>query len=329
MRKIWTQGKAGKDNGFQRRIQIYMNIYYNLLLSRSLQELFLSKDTLKGFESQRLRSYCTSQCMEPTRDLDSYGRLLLEGDLSAVKAEYRGRVQKKLQGPSGSSDALTLEVAEELVAQDLASLHWGPTRVPIYNLLGLFSLIVPSFRPSYIGIAKFFIDTAKVPVHGKDLSGTTALSHSFSTKPAFDLEYAQILYDAGGDVNHRNRYGGYVAQEIVQVYDPQDSQVVRRAMDALEWFLTHGGSVDILDGDGVSAGRVIRTLKSKIPGFSILVEKESKKRMVKGNKCCTLCGREGEKLMLCSKCKKARYCHPQMRVCQKLDWPGHKKGCKA
>ncbi|EDR07176.1 uncharacterized protein LACBIDRAFT_294570 [Laccaria bicolor S238N-H82] len=253
---------------------------------RSLQELFLSKDTLKGFESQRLRSYCTSQCMEPTRDLDSYGRLLLGGDLSAVKAEYRGRVQKKLQGPSGSSDALTLEVAEELVAQDLASLHWGPTRVPIYNLLGLFSLIVPSFRPSYIAIAKFFIDTAKVPVHGKDLSGTTALSHSFSTKPAFDLEYAQILYDAGGDVNHRNRYGGYVAQEIVQVYDPRDSKVVRRAMDALEWFLTHAGNVDILDGDGVSAGRVIRNSKSKVPGFSILVEKESKKRMVKGSKCC-------------------------------------------
>jgi hypothetical protein len=53
-------------------------------------------------------------------------------------------------------------------------------------------------------------------------------------------------------------------------------------MDALEWFLTHGGNMEILDGDGVSADRAIRTLKSKIPGFSIIVEKESKKHMAKG-----------------------------------------------
>ena len=64
------------------------------------------------------------------------------------------------------------------------------------------------------------------PVNGKDMSesGTTALSHCFTTKPTYDLEYAQILFhmDAGEDINNRNtcRYCVFVAHEIMLVYDP-------------------------------------------------------------------------------------------------------------
>ena len=63
-------------------------------------------------------------------------------------------------------------------------------------------------------IAEFYTK-ASVPVNGKDMSGTTALSpcFKFSTKPTFDFEYAQILFDAGGDINDRNRYGSIVAHE--------------------------------------------------------------------------------------------------------------------
>jgi hypothetical protein len=82
--------------------------------------------------------------------------------------------------------------------------------------------------------------------------GTTALSHCFSTKPTFDFEYAQILFDAGGNINNRNRYGVIVAHEIMLVYDPsyQIIRVVKKATISLKWFLTYRGSIDIADGDG-------------------------------------------------------------------------------
>ena len=88
---------------------------------------------------------------------------------------------------------------------------------------------------------------------GTDASGTTALHHALSTKPLFDPEYAQILYDARADVNHRNRYGCTPAHEITLVWDGGNRAVVRRACDALRWFLAHGGNLNIRDGDRVTA----------------------------------------------------------------------------
>jgi hypothetical protein len=201
--------------------------------------------------------------------------------------------------------------------------------VPLYNLLGLFTLIRPEKRTEYLEIAHFFIHSANVPVDGTDLSGTTALGHSFSTKPGLDFDYAQMLYDAGGDVNHRNRYGNTVGQEIVQVYMFKDRKVVGDAKKAFEWFLAHGGNIDIGDMDGQTVRGCIEKLKGLVPGLTTLAEKEYKRRAARGDACCTTCGREDKKLLLCSRCKKATYCQPPGRMCQKLDWPRHKKECKA
>lgn len=258
--------------------------------------------------------------MIPARDLhDDYGRFLLQGSLDFIVVDYAKRLREKPETMSADEKMLA-------VAQELAELCWGPTAVPLYNVLGLLSQIVPECRSEYIKIAEFYTKI-NVPVNGKDMSGTTALSHCFSTKPSFDLEYAQILYDAGGDINNRNRYGSTVAHEIVVVYDPSDQTVVERATKSLEWFLTHGGSVDIADGDGITPRSLCNKLKG-IPAFKKLVEREDEKRKLKGpSHCCLLCGTDEGKLLSCGKCKKAKYCSPQLRGCQKWDWPRHKKEC--
>jgi hypothetical protein len=188
-------------------------------------------------------------------------------------------------------------------------------------------MIIPDRRLKYISFADFFIN-AKVSVDGRDLSGSTALSHCYSTKPGFDLEYADLLYKAGADVNNRNRYGTTTAHEIAQVYNRSDSASVQKAAKALKWFLSHGGNADIADGDGISP----RHICTIVPKLLAVIEEEDVRRSLKGNQCCSLCGREPgeeEKLLVCGKCKKGRYCNPKLRACQKLDWPKNKKGCKA
>jgi hypothetical protein len=292
---------------------------------RTLEELKTTKEFLKGQESQRLRTFCTSNCMEPGRDLDSFGKLLMTGTLDELVVDYAARMDMKIKS------GMEPEGATQAVANDLYSLRWGPIDTPIFNLLGLFTLIIPDLRPKYISFADFFIN-AKVPVDGRDLSGSTALSHCYSTKPGFDLEYAQLLYKAGGDVNNRNRYGTTTGHEIVQVYNRSNPASVQTATKALEWFLSHGGNVDIADGDGISPRNICTAIKYVVPQLLAVIEKEDPRRALKGNTCCSLCGlvpSVDEKLLICGKCKKGRYCNPKLRACQKLDWPKHKKECKA
>ncbi|KAK0470363.1 uncharacterized protein EV420DRAFT_109561 [Desarmillaria tabescens] len=302
---------------------------------RPIEELIKTQESLKGQESQRLRTYCTTQMMIPNRDLDAYGTLLGTADVIRVRADFEMRVERHLKVISATSVDLeaSKEAARAAAADELYQMRWGPTRVPIYNLLGLFTLLYPPERTSYLSIAKYLIKTARVPVDGTDLSGTRALSHCFSTKPGFDLEYAQILYDAGGDVNSRNRYGSSVAQEIVQVYKPGDRDAVTRAHAALEWFLRHGGNIDLADEDGFTVRMTIDQTLRKIPtlkGILKLVEAEDARRKALGDTCCATCARTGENTTLarCGKCKKVRYCVPRLRACQVLDWPKHKKTCK-
>ena len=259
--------------------------------------------------------------MEPQRDLDGFGKMLMEGSLELVMMDFATRAEQKTK-------TMDFEEARKALADDLYALRWGPTEVPIFNLLGLFTLIVPQRRPFYIEIADFYIKSG-VPVDGRDLSGTSALSHCFSTKPALDLSYAQMLYDAGGDVNSRNRYGTIVAHEIVQVYNPSDPDVVRKSTQALEWFLSHGGSMDIADTDGMTPRYLVQRLSARIPALKRLVETEDKRRSLKSSSACACCGREEEKILTCSKCKRVKYCNPNKRGCQKLDWPKHKTECKA
>lgn len=246
------------------------------------------------------------------------------GDLQKVQQHFSTRVARHVDG------GLTPEEAKAQAAQEIFALRWGPTRIPVYNLTLLGSIIIPDRRPNILQVMRWLITAAKVPAGGTDLSGSMAISHAISTKPSVDLELAQILYDAGEDVNARNRYGCTPASEICMV-GPGEG---RRAAQALEWYLSHGGNLDVKDNDGVPPRGVLQSTAStflasgqgSLKNMVDLVQKEDERRRRLGPRCCTSCGREPERLLKCSKCKQARYCAPP-RICQKGDWPVHKTRC--
>lgn len=249
----------------------------------------------------------------------------MSGDLAILKADFIARV-----ADFSKADA---DAATSKATQQLYEMRWGPTKIPIYNVLGLLCIINPHMRAQYITVARWLSQDVKVPVDGTDASGTTALSNSISTHPAFDPELAQILYDAGGQVGLRNRYGATAGHEICMVLS-LDAKDIRRATEALGWFVAHGGNVDVKDGDGITVRLLAENLARRFPskgGKEVLgvIEKEYSRREMKKNLCCIFCGRDdGAKLLSCGRCKQAKYCEPSARQCQKLDWPRHKAGCK-
>lgn len=261
---------------------------------------------------------------EPSRDLDDYGKLLFSGDLSAIQEDYNKRLQvhtSKDGGTEATSDH------RDAVADELYSLHWGPTRVPIYGMLGLARIIRPTNKKSYLDIAKWLANTAYVPVDGRDLSGTLALSHAISTKPAYDPDFAQVLYDAGGDVSARNRYGGTAAHEICLIWTPD---AFSRAKEALGWYLSHGGNIDIKDGDGMTVRAMVAgatRIGARGRLLQSLAAEEDKRRLKAGNAACSFCGREDAEKMACEAgCGKARYC--ATRPCRRGDKARHADICK-
>ncbi len=300
-----------------------------LYVCTNVRLIFCSDEMLSGVESQRLRTYFSQNCMEPSRDLDIYGRHVMMGDIDTIRRLYLDSITEH-RSKCNSDDA-----ARSAATQEIYQKRWGPPRVPIYNLILLSTIILPSARKEQMGIARWLIDEAKVPVDGKDLSGSTALHHTISPKPAFDPEYAQMLYDAGDSVTHRNRYGGVPAHEICQIWDPTNRALVRKAAKALQWYLDHGGNLDIKDSDGMPPRQSINgTKRLASAGIQMetwrVVDADDKRRKRLAGKVCTFCGREPRgdvKLLLCSKCKVACYCSGGA-LCQKTDWPHHKTICK-
>ena len=113
---------------------------------------------------------------------------------------------------------------------------------------------------------------------------------------------------------------------------------VRQACDALRWFLTHGGNLDIKEGDGMTAHAMIDIARARGNAGVVRVrkqlcaiaEEEDQRRARLAGQVCTCCGRgerEGVSLKLCSGCRVARYCSSGLS-CQKVDWPRHKISCK-
>lgn len=215
------------------------------------------------------------------------------------------------------------------MAQELASIRYGPNLAPLFNCLGQCTLIIPANRPRHLEIGRYIL-TLLAPVLSKvsivdipDLAGTTALAHSISTKPCLDTEYAQMLWEAGANVNHRNRYGATPAVEICMVWKPEDKALVASAGRALEWFLSHGGNIDLADGDGATPRRLCETLKKRRVGLDVILAKheaqrEKRKNAAKINQCLACADQEG-KILQCARCKKAGYCAPP-KACQKVSF---------
>lgn len=160
-------------------------------IRRSVEEMLKTDEIVRGEEALRLRQYLFNEYMDPMRDLDDYGRLLMDGNLALVKKAYEAHVQLK------ANSGLPFDEAKAEVARDHAQKRYGPTGVPIYNALGNFILLFPSKRQNYLQIGKWYIEEVKMPVTTLDYSGCTAMRHAFSTKPMMDLEWAEMLYNAG------------------------------------------------------------------------------------------------------------------------------------
>jgi MYND finger len=184
-------------------------------------------------------------------------------------------------------------------------------------------MIWPVRREKLLDVARWLVSIG-VPVDGKDLSGTTALSHSISTKPAFDPEFAEMLIHANGDINARNRYGATCAHEICMVWSP-DPNAVERASKALQFFLSHGGDPNIRENDGITAFAAMQA--PWLSGMKQLALEEEAHRRKEG---CAFCGstmddRNAVQLMRCGRCKRVRYCAPP-KGCQRAHWTTHKQG---
>lgn len=257
-------------------------------------------------------------------DLDEYGRQLFVGDLAFVKDERAERLHSLIQS------GMYPEEAHAIAGKEQAKLRWGRTRIPIYQVLLMGSILLPEKRRHILAVLRWLIDEAKVPVGGTDIAGTTTLMNALSTRSAVDLEFVEILYNAGEDVNHRDRYGCTVAHDICMVAPDG----VREAKKAIEWFLSHGGNLEVMDNDGVPPRLLLQRTgyayihlgPKSFQDLLKVVGQEDMRRMRLGARGCTFCGRRSENLLACSKCKQVRYCPPPSN-CQLGDWALHKTRC--
>lgn len=265
----------------------------------------LLEDThiLSGPESQRLRTFCSSVVIHSS-DLDSYARLLQIGPLSTIKADFNDRVSTS-----------SLEIARAT----LAAITYGPGKIPLYNYLLQLMHLNPPSRSLYISAIKFLAEDAKVPVDNPDASGTTALMWCLSTKPYFEPEIAQILLSAGGNINHRNRYGCVAAHDAVMARD-FSFQGKRKTCAAVKFFVERGGDLDVECGDGTTPRGIAGKVQRLVPELGRLAKGAAK---VEGA-ACGACGLRGGKLLTCGKCGVRRYCD---RTCQVNEWKVHRKSC--
>ncbi|KAH7083864.1 hypothetical protein FB567DRAFT_530111 [Paraphoma chrysanthemicola] len=277
--------------------------------SSTLTDLQNSNDQLSGMDGMELRGWFSQTAMNPSRDLtDPLGAALLSTCQSNALSPIETYIQKRTRD-LGSLDGVIQEMYEK---------RWGPTKMPIYNIILPFFISNPNNSDHLLNLTRYLAETLKVPADGTDITGSSALYWSISTKPYALPPFAQILFDAGASVNQRNRFGATTGGEIGQVDFSADSQ---RNIDMLRWYIEHGGDVDGKDNDGMNVRMLVDMMRKKVPGMYEVLERGRGER---GESVCRNCGREGG-LAICKRCKGVRYCSVE---CQKVDWRGHRKGCK-
>ncbi|KAG7085630.1 hypothetical protein E1B28_003177 [Marasmius oreades] len=282
--------------------------------------------------------------MDPNTDLDNFGTMVFFGRVDRVKDDIR----RRLQNYGGNHLSFDCSVAHllsspesqpqhtrlEKVAEEIFKLRYGAARTPIMNCIGQARILLPQLRDAHLEIARYILDTFAPVVNKRvnivdapDLAGTTALAHAISTKPAFDPEFAQVLWEAGGNINRRNRYGATAAHEFCMVWKPDDRAILNRAKDTLKWFLEHGGNTELADGDGMKPSNMIMRIRG---GLEMILKDHEAKRRQRGRepkRACVTCGERDRKLKECSRCESTRYCAPPRR-CQRADWSVHRLTCK-
>jgi hypothetical protein len=261
-------------------------------------------------DAMELRGMASQNPMVPSRDLtDSLGHSILafcEGSSGAVKTHVDARIEA---------------LGKEAAVKEIYDKRWGPTKIPIFNVILQFFTFAPQLEAQLLDLARYLARDVGVGVDGTDVTGASALYWSISTKPYANTDFAQLLFDAGASVNQKNRFGGTAASEIAQVDFAGDTA---RNVAMLKWYVEHGGDVDAKDNDGMNVRMLVDMMKKRVPGLTDVLAQGKGARMQGECENCARKGREGFKL--CSRCKAVRYCCVD---CQKVDWRAHKKGCKA
>lgn len=277
----------------------------------TLEDLRDSRDELSGMDALELRGWTSSNALLPRRDLtDPLGQALLS-TFSDTPNALSGYIDARTTELSGNSAAMR---------QELFNARWGPTKIGIYNVILQFLLFTPENKKNLLDLTRYLTTEIKVPVNGTDVLGCSALYWSISTKPYTETAFAQILFDAGGSVNQKNRLGGTAAGEIAQADVKGDTS---KNVEMLAWWVEHGGDVDAKDNDGMNVRTLVEMMRKKVPGMARVVEQG---RRARKEGMCETCGRDGTKLMVCKRCGKVKYCSQE---CQKVGWRVHKKKCVA
>ena len=261
-------------------------------------------------DALELRGWFSSNALVPSRDLtDALGQALL-----ATFSDKPGALKTHIDSRTESLGNI------EAVRKELYGARWGPTRLPIYNVILQLFLFTPEKKMQLLDLTRYLAWDVEVPVDGTDVLGATALYWAISTKPYAEAEFAQILFDVGGSVNQKNRLGGTAAGEIAQVDFKGDTS---KSVEMMRWWFEHGGDVDAQDNDGMNVKTLVEMMRGKVPGMAEILKKGRGVRK-EGN--CGNCGRapSEKKFATCAKCKSVRYCSQE---CQKVDWKGHKKVC--
>ena len=185
-------------------------------------------------------------------------------------------------------------------------------------ILQFLNFFTPDSKQHLLDLTLYLTQDLKVPVTGTDAIGTTALYSAISCKPFAATDYAQLLFNAGGSVNAKTRFGGNVGSEIAQADVHGDTS---KNVAMMKWFVEHGGDVDAKDNDGMNVKTMVEMMRKRVPRMAEVVKAgrgERKEGM------CARCGRVEGGLKACMKCKKVRYCGQE---CQRVDWKAHKKSC--
>ncbi|KAF1941401.1 zf-MYND-domain-containing protein [Clathrospora elynae] len=283
--------------------------------NRTLEDLRNADGELSGMDGMELRGWAYQSPTVPSRDLtDPLGKALLavfkDGQFNAVQKYVEARTAEL--GGDGAA-----------VRNELYDARWGPTRTTIYNVLLPALHAMPAKKHELLGVTRYLVNDVKVPVDGKDVMGCTSLYWAISTKPYVQPEFAQILFDAGGSLNSKNRFNSTVASEIAQADVNGDTA---KSVDMMKFYMEHGGDVEGRDTDGMTVKMLVEMMREKVPGMAEVIGRGRGPR-AEGD--CTTCGRSptGEnKVSACGKCKTARYCSQE---CQRVDWKAHKRTCTA
>ncbi|KAL8790735.1 MAG: hypothetical protein Q9195_006213 [Heterodermia aff. obscurata] len=240
-------------------------------MARSLEQLSQSTGILKGEELRCLQRFCVHNHMRPKEHLrDDYGKLLGAGNVENLRRYFHSRVESFfLPGTLKAS-------ARSSAADELYRLRYGPTRITVYNVLLAYTIIRPKPRKQYLECAEWLVEAAKVPVDGKDLSGTTVMAHAISTHPYLDTVFADLMLQSGSPINDRNRYGYTAAHEFAVVLPSAEGWgVVRdKLVVALRWFLENKGNLDLRDGDGTTARHLLTPLKRFSRNIQLLLKSD-------------------------------------------------------